>query len=196
MKLINLFLFVFLINLTCQASLISNEKSPSVSYQQKNYSLTKKGKGTRVKKIAFVSISVYEAQLYHSDQIVLNSNEPQLNQRDLQLGIELTFLRSVDSEKIMNAYLDSLKANKVKTDNPNIQQFLNIVKTSGEILEKNKITIIGLHLDNGNDVILYEDQKGRISEIVGKELVKDIFSIWLGKTTDDQLEQLKKDLLK
>ncbi len=196
MNLIKVFLAFFLINQLCHASLIANEKSPSVSYKQKNYKLVKKGKGTRIKKIAFVSIAVYEAQLYHSDTLQLSATEPQLDQQDLQLGIELTFLRSVDSEKIMNAYLDSLKANKVKTDNPAIQHFLNTVKATGELAEKNKITIIGIHLENGDDVILYEDQKGRITEISGKDLVKDIFSIWLGQTTDDQLEQLKKDLLK
>lgn len=196
MKLFKLFFALILVNQTCHAGLLTKENPPSVTFQQKKYPLTKKGKGIRVKKIAFVSISVYEAQLFHSDKLVLNANEPQLNQRDMNLAIELTFLRSVDSEKIMNAYLDSLKANKVKTENPNIQQFLNIVKSSGEISEKEKITIIGLHLDEVNDVILYEDQKGRTNEIIGKDLVKDIFSIWLGKTTDDQLEQLKKDLLK
>lgn len=196
MKTAYLFFALLLINCACHAGVLSNEKKPTVTYQQKKYSLTKKGKGIRIKKIAFISVSVYEAQLYATDVTNISSSNTQLNNRDQQFAIELTFLRSVDGEKIMNAYLESLKANNVKVDSPSIQQFLNIVKSSGEISEKNKITIVGLHLEDGNDLIIYEDQKNKVSELTGKGLVQDIFSIWLGKTTDDQLENLKKDLLK
>lgn len=112
-------------------------------------------------------------------------------------AIRLTFLRDVDSKRIVGAFEDSLKVNNVDMNKPGIKKFLDAVSKSGESQEKSTLVIVGSKTADGTDQIIFENGRGEVTSITeATGLVADLFSIWLGKASDEGLLELQKAIKK
>lgn len=160
---------------------IQTYQSVETSIQGQAETLTLVGAATRTRKI-IVHINVYVGEYFKNEK---------------SQAIRLTFLRDVDSGRIVGAFEDSLKVNKVDMTKPGIKKFLDAVKKSGESTEKSTLVILGTTTAEGMDQVIFENGKGEVTTLVeGKGLASDIFSIWLGKASDDGLLELQKAIKK
>jgi hypothetical protein len=173
--------------------------SAAAKVTDRSYTLKVVGAGLRYKKVAFVKAKVYVGEL------MMDAPEKFQKTKDGALGslsgekavaIRMTFLRNVDGEKVSNGFKEALEENKVKLDSASVKGFLDAVKAGGEAKEKTSLVIIGEKLKDGKESVSYESSNGKLVTINGEGgLVKDIFSIWLGKIDDSGLENLKNEIL-
>lgn len=212
MRTLHLLIFSLFLSLTAQAALLNTEgnsgkiegvllpSSGAATIEGEQVKLTQIGAGLRSKKVVFVNVRVYVGQLFVSNPEKFKKSEADaLNSlRDQKAAaIQLHFLRSVDAENVQKSFKEALKANDVNLDDPSIKQFLDAVAKSGEAKEGKVLTILSTKLKDGNEEISYETTTGTISPIKGPTgIAEKIFSIWLGKPTDDGITQLKKAILK
>ncbi|MEK2645294.1 hypothetical protein [Bdellovibrio sp. BCCA] len=162
--------------------------------------LTSVGAGLRAKKVVFVNVKVYVGQLFvaspesfkKADAEALGSLKDQK-----AVAVQMHFVRDVDAENVQKSFKEALKVNKIDTEDSSVKQFLDSVSKGGEAKEGKALTVVGAHLKDGSEAILYETTNGNVSEIKGSTgLIEKIFSIWLGKPSDDGVAQLKKSFLK
>lgn len=162
--------------------------------------LTSAGSGLRSKKIVFVDVKVYVAQLFVSNIEAFHNSQlesPAALKDQSAAAIQLHFLRDVDSEKVQESFTEALKANNINTGDSTIKQVLEAVRKSGEVKKGTTMTILGHRTKDGNEVISYESTRGIVTEVKGSPgLIEQIFSIWLGKPSDSGVAQLKKSLFK
>ena len=159
--------------------------------------LTSVGFGLRTKKVVFVNVKVYLGQFFVSDLASFDKKEA-LNSAKKQksLAIQMHFLRSVEGEKVQKSFQEALQANGISLTDSDVQQFLEVVKNSGEAKEGHKISIVGTNLAEEKQAILFENTQGQISEIKSSPgFVEKIFSIWLGKPSDSGVANLKSAIL-
>lgn len=146
----------------------------SATVEGRTSALTLAGAGLRAKKVVF--INVYVAQLL--------MNDPS------------RFVRTVGSGDVQNAFRDSLLANQVDPDSESVKAFLDAVSAGGDAVNGKTLVIVGEKLADGTEVITFENNQGQAIPIHGASgFVKQIFSIWLGKTIDSGLGSLKKTIL-
>ncbi len=157
------------------------------------------GSGIFVKKVLITNIKVFVAQMFVDNAgKFVRTPEGALNSMDdmNMAAFNLTYLFSVDGNKIMSVISDALDANNVDTDNEAIQEFLDALKASGKVSSGKTMTIVLKRNDDGTTKITFESPSGQIQEINGdKSVFKSIASIWLGNTADDGSEKLKASIL-
>lgn len=174
-------------------------KSGEATVEGRKSALTAIGAGLRKKKVAIVKVNVYVAQLLGSDAAKFKRDmNKALESIDAMkaVAIQMNFLRTVDAETVEKSYMDSLEKNNVNLAAPAIRAFLNAVKNGGEAVDGKTLVILGEKLADGAEAVTYENTKGDAVTVRGEAgFVKAIFSIWLGNTTDAQLEDLKKSIV-
>lgn len=196
---------------TAYGALLSNEgskgklegvnlsSSGSANIESENIKLSQIGSGLRAKKVLFVNIKVYVAELFVStpEQFKKADSEALASLKDQKaVAVQLHFLRSVDADNVQKSFKEALKINNVNLDDAAVKQFLDSVNQGGEAKEGKALTILGAKLKDGSEEVLYENTSGAVSTIIGKAgFVEKIFSIWLGKSADDGVAQLKKSIL-
>ncbi|WP_413578634.1 chalcone isomerase family protein [Bdellovibrio sp. HCB290] len=160
--------------------------------------LSEVGAGLRAKKVVLVNVKVYVGELYVADPAKLNKADPLSSMKDQQaVAIQLHFLREVDADNVQKSFKEALKTNSVSLDDSSVKQFLDAVSKGGEAEKGKALTILGTRLKDGAEKISYETTTGSITEIKGPAgLIEKVFSIWLGKPSDDGVAQLKKSMLK
>lgn len=181
-------------------SLLINSKSyfkkASYDFENSKGQLQTLGAGLRIKKIAFVPIKVYEAQLLVSDLSTFDKKEDKAllsTEQQAAVAIQLRFLRNVESEKVISSFKEGLKKNDQSLDSESVKNFLEAVATCGEAKENTSMTLLGFP---AQDTLVLECGDGKVKKLSGnKGIVKSVFSIWLGKAADSELEDLKKSLL-
>jgi hypothetical protein len=156
------------------------------------------GAGLRIKKIVFMNVKVYVAQLFVSDVTKFKRNPvdalKSLNDA-APVAIQLHFLR--DADKVQGAFRDSLEINKVDFKKPEYEKVLAAVKSSGSAKDGKSLTIYGKKQGDGTEFITYEDVNGKITSIAGTAgFIQDVFSMWLGIPGDEGVEKMKADILK
>lgn len=155
------------------------------------------GSGIRNKKVVFVNIKVYVGQLFASTpEDIYNSKDLEKSlENQKAVAIQLHFLRDVDAANIEKSFIEALRKNKVEITDESIKKFLDSVRLGGEIKEGQTITILGSKNKDLSESIFHESHNKKFSEIKGqKGFITKIFSIWLGKPTDDGIEKLKESL--
>ncbi len=171
----------------------------SATVEGRTSTLTLAGAGLRAKKVVFINVHVYVAQLLMNDPSrFVRTDAGALDSVDNEstLAMQLNFVRSVGSGDVKNAFRDSLVANQADPDSESVKAFLDAVSAGGDAANGKTLVIVGEKLTDGTEVVTFENNQGQATSIHGATgFVKQIFSIWLGKTTDSGLGSLKKAIL-
>ncbi len=161
--------------------------------------LSSVGAGLRSKKVVFVNVRVYVAQLFVASPETFKKNDAEAlaSVKDQKaIAIQLHFLRNVDGENVEKSFREALKVNDIQ-DDASVSQFLEAVVKGGEAKEGKVLSILGVKSADGVETITYETTSGAVSEIKGSAgFIEKVFSIWLGKSSDDGVASLKKAMLK
>lgn len=162
--------------------------------------MTTVGAGIRKKKVAVIKVNVYVAELLVSDGAkFVRTNEGALPSLDNMqaVALQMTFLRSVDAEKVQSSFRDGLDENdEAFAKRADVAKFLDAVKNGGEAVEKGTLRIVA-ERQGEKEVVAYENTKAEVVKIVGtKGFIKALMSIWLGAPADGGLEDLKDNLIK
>lgn len=91
------------------------------------------GAGIRSKKVVLVNVKVYVGELLVSDITKFKKAEALKSVTEASPAlVQLHFLRDVDADRVQSSFKDALEANKVDLKKPEVQKFLEAVKTGGE----------------------------------------------------------------
>lgn len=153
------------------------------------------GHGLRNKKVAFMNFKVYVGEL-------LMPADATWNQKTLDYlaaspaGFQMTFLRNVPAEKLMEGFTESFKVNDVDVNSETLKTFLSAVKKVGELKEKDVMILARKKTENTDEVLILVPD--RLKEIVtGPGGWSDsILKIIAGKPADSGLEKMQKELFK
>lgn len=205
-------LFALLLSVNASAALLTPEgtgekiekislsTSATANVEGESIKLTSVGAGLRTKKVVFVNVKVYVGQLYVANPATFKKSDAEAlgSLKDQKaVAVQLHFVRDVDADNVQKSFKEALKANKIDIEDASLKQFLDSVSKGGEAKEGKALTILGAHLKDGSEAILYETTSGNLSEIKGSSgLIEKVFSIWLGKPADDGVAHLKKAFLK
>ncbi|WP_413288737.1 chalcone isomerase family protein [Bdellovibrio sp. HCB337] len=174
-------------------------KGGTAEIDGRTYDLTTVGSGVRSKKVLISKVKVYVAQLLVSNPnaFIRKDSDALKSLADSQtVAMHLSFLRTVDADKVQVSFRDALIANHVKIMDPEIRQFLAAVAGGGDASANRALTIVINKNSDGSETLVYEDTHGRESKITGpRGFTRDIFSIWLGASADEGVADLKRSLL-
>lgn len=209
--LMSLISFLFLCT-TASAALLTNEGSngkledvslslkSSTTIEGETIKLSQIGAGLRSKKIAFMSFNVYVAELFVSTPEKFKRSESEVLtslKEQKAVAIQLHFLRTVDAETVKKSFNEALQKNEISLEDSNIKSFLDGVTQGGKVEKGKVLTILGAKLKDGSEEITYESTSRSVSSSKGSAgFINKIFSIWLGKSTDEDLAHLKSSILK
>lgn len=156
------------------------------------------GAGLRNKKVVLVNVRVYVGEFFVGDTAKFNKANAQKTVTEASPAlIQLHFLRDVDAEKVQSSFKEALEANKVDLNKPEIQKFLDAVKTGGEAKKGKMLSVLGVKKGDGSEMITYEDSNSKATTVSGGAgFIQDIFAIWLGNPADDGVAKLKSEILK
>ena len=170
-----------------------------VAIYSRNYNLKLAGAGLRYKKVAFIKAKVYVGELFVDapEKLKRDSNGALASLAEMKaVAIRMTFLRDVDGEKVSNGFKEALETNQVKLESPALKGFLDAVKAGGEAKDNKPLVILAEKLPGGKESVSYENAAGKVVTVQGDTgLMRDVFSIWLGKVDDSGLENLQKQIL-
>jgi hypothetical protein len=156
------------------------------------------GAGLRSKHVVITNVKVYVVEVFADKPELFNRNPGAALDSLMQMqsvAIHLSFLRSVDAPTVQSSFRDSLTANGVDLQRPDVAAFLTAVNTSGDAQSGGSLNIIAKN-EGGAETVVYEDTAGRATTIKGTTgLVRAIFSIWFGQSADSGLATLKTQLL-
>lgn len=171
-------------------------KSAEVSHGDNKAAVTLVGAGLRSKKVVFVNVKVYVGQFFVAHPESFNKSQA-LDSASSQsaLAMQMTFLRDVESEKVMTSFEDSFKANGIDLKDETVAKILSAVRSGGDVKTGKKISLAAFKKEK-TDLVLIETPNGQITEISGEGLTRKVLSLWLGKTTDSGVEDMKKEILK
>lgn len=174
-------------------------KAASLKVDQYNVNLTQVGAGLRNKKVLVANVKVYATELFVSEAHVVVKTDKDLLEsvsKAKTAVVQLTFLRAVEADKVQVSFRDALAANKVDINSAEVQKLFGYVIAGGEAKDGKTMTFVTNKNADGTETLYYEDTNGKVSTVVGQDLTKKIFSMWLGIPADDGLKTLKAELLK
>lgn len=174
-------------------------KAASVKVDQYNVNLTQVGAGLRNKKILIANVKVYTAEVFVSEpQTVVKTDADLLASvaQSKTAVVQLTFLRDVEADKVQVSFRDALVANGVDINSAEVKTLFAAMVAGGEAKNGKTMTFVTNKNADGTETLYYEDNSGKVSPVIGQDLTKKIFSMWLGVPADDGLKSLKADLLK
>jgi hypothetical protein len=165
----------------------------------RSHSLKLIGAGLRYKKVAFIKAKVYVGELFvEAPEKFQKSADGAASSVDSEksIAMRMTFLRDVGGDRISGGFKEALETNKVNMDTPSIKSFLDAVKAGGEAKDKTTLIVAGEKLPNGKEAVTFENSAGSATTVVGDAgFIRDVFSMWLGKTDDSGVENLKNQIL-
>lgn len=178
---------------------VTISKGGTANIDGKDLDLTTVGSGLRSKKVLLANVKVYVAQLLVSrpNSFVRKDGEALKSLEDSQtVAMQLSFLRTVEAEKVKISFRDAFDANGVDINNPAIKALLAAVAQGGDATANGHLTFVTNKHSDGTETLIYEDTAGKQAVIKGdKGLTHDVLSMWIGNPADDGLATLKKSLL-
>lgn len=174
-------------------------KSASVSYQDKNYNLKTVGAGLRAKKVLMINVNVYVAEFFVSEEAQIEKKQDKILDSLAKANaavMQLTFLRDVDGEKVESSFKDALVANKADLNDQAIKTILEKVAKSGGVKKGQTLTFASFKNTDSSEVVIFEPAMGEATQVKGNNIIKPIFSMWLGESADSGVKKLKESLLK
>ncbi|UOF00164.1 chalcone isomerase family protein [Bdellovibrio reynosensis] len=178
---------------------VNISKSATTEIDKSTTELGTVGGGLRWKKVLLMKTKVYVAQLLVSspERFTKKPSDALKSLDDSTIAaIQMTFLRTVEADKVQNSFRDALSINKVDLQNPAIKAFLSAVSNGGDASSGGNLTVLTQKHSDGTETVIYEDTNGKQTAVKGdRGLTQKIFSIWLGTPADDGVASLKNDLL-
>lgn len=176
-------------------------KDGTVTIDGKEVLVSLIGAGLREKKVVLFHANVYVAELLSDEAAKFVRTEAEaLNslEQSRTIALRLNFLRTVDGTTIQKSFAEALKVNSVNLESEPIAKFLTAVSSGDEIAKGKSLTIVSQKKADKTETLYYEDGNGKVSSpLTGPEgFSKQIMSIWLGKSTDPEIEVLKQNLIK
>lgn len=174
-------------------------KTASMKVDQYNVNLTQISAGLRNKKVLVTNVKVYTAELFVSEPSVVVKTDADLLNSVSQAKtavVQLTFLRAVEADQVQVSFRDALMANNVDVNSAEVKALFSHMVAGGEAKNKGTMTFATNKNTDGTETLYYEDTKGTVNAVVGKDLTRKIFSMWLGIPADDGLKKLKEEMLK
>ena len=153
------------------------------------------GHALRNKKVAFMDFKVYVGELLMPQDSTW-TQKPSEFLAASPAGFQMTMLRDVPADKMMNAFNESLKENEVDVKSEPVKAFLAAVKKIGDLKEKDAFLIVRKKAEKTDDVLVFIP--GREKEIVSGPAgwSDSILKIWGGKAADSGLEKMQKEIFK
>jgi len=146
--------------------------------QAKDFTVT--GSGVRVKKIAFVSVNVYN--ITHSMKDIPVKSAIEVINADTDKKFVLKLMRDLDADKIASAIKEAFAANGY-TNTANINNFSGVL--TGDLKENDLITIAY----NSTSKSTSCSSGGKTATVSGIDFMKATWSIWFGKIDQPALTQ-------
>lgn len=146
---------------------------------------------------ALVSIpifKIYVAQL-------LNSDPDQFKREDIlhlypqqAIAIRMTFLMSLDGDRIYSSMEKALEKNEVDIHREDISAYLEVLRVSVE--EGDSFSFVGKKLADGQEIVEVKIPDSRnIFKLSGPGLIRDVFSPWLKNVSyEGYLEDMQRQL--
>jgi len=150
----------------------------SIFAQAKDFTVT--GSGIRVKKVAFVSVNVYEITHFMKDIPAKSATE--VINADTDKKFTLKLKRDLEAEKIANAIKDAFGLNGY-SNSANINNFSSVL--TGDLKENDTITIA--YNSTTKSTSCYSG--GKTASVTGVDFMKATWSIWFGKIDQPALTQ-------
>lgn len=178
---------------------VNISKSATAKFEKSETQLGTVGGGLRWKKVLLSKVKVYVAQILVSspERFVKKDKEALKSLDDSEMvALQMTFLRTVEADKVQTSLRDAFSVNKVDMTTPAIKNFLSAVSKGGDATAGGNLTILIRKHTDGSETLIYEDTAGKQTHITGERgLTQKVFTVWLGIPSDDGVAALKKDLL-
>lgn len=147
-------------------------------------------------KLGFMTI--YMGELLVADQNKYACSEEKslasLND-EAAVAVKLTMNWGITGADLEDAFKNGFEANRIKVT-PEIQKFVDSVKNGGAIPSGAKIVVAGERGADGQEYVTYENASGQaFTTEGGAGLVNSIMSLWVGKTRDGGLKDLRNNFV-
>ncbi|MBS1959057.1 MAG: hypothetical protein JST80_06255 [Bdellovibrionales bacterium] len=157
-------------------------------------------KGLRQKKVAFFWASVYVAQVF-TDAKLDFANIDKLRESlitGVPFVVTMTFVRDVGIDKIVDGYSNVFKGNGVKLDEEPFKDFLDAVKKSGDVKDKQVYEFQFINDAAAKFEVKFstKDKVQYTAKGLTEEQFENFAKMWFGKAVDSGLEQLQEQMLK
>lgn len=206
------FLYAFLLlSLSLSAGILTKEvgtkeiagvklaTKASVSYKSQVAALESVGAGLRTKKVILIHVNVYVGEMFKTPGISLDKAPDKIISSLLEqpkAAMQLTFLRDVDSEKVMHSFQEALEKNKADLKSVALKTLLEKVAQGGEVKKGQTLTFLVQKNGDKDHTLVFENNKSEIVEVSGSDSVKSILQMWFGEPADSGVQKFKEELLK
>ena len=158
------------------------------------------GAGLRSKTVLFVAAKVYVAQMFSDSKATFarttNDALSTLVKNSKFVAMKMTMKRNVSASTLAVSFREAIEANDYTIDTE-LEQMLKLVETSADGAQGKSLTMLMVRNATGGTNVYYEDVNGTQKSLAGSaEMMTKVMSIWLGKSADPGLEELKASLLK
>ncbi len=156
--------------------------------------------GIRKKKVALFWANVYVAQIFSTPGLKTPPATVAEGAQTLAdqpvVAVTLTFVRDVDTKKLISGFEDSLQKNDIDPADPTVKPLLDMVAKGGDVKEKSTTTIVFEQKKDGAEAIRFENSKGEVqSADFAAGTRKKVMLMWFGKPADSGMERLQKQFL-
>lgn len=176
--------------------LISKGGKLSVSADRKHDGpLMTVGAGIR-SKLGFMTIYVGELLVADKNKYACSEEKSLASLNDESaVAVKLTMNWGITGADLEDAFKNGFEANRIKVT-PEIQKFLDSVKNGGAIPSGAKIVVAGERGADGKEYVSYENAEGKVFTTEGGAgLVNSIMALWVGKTRDGGLKDLRNNFV-
>ena len=199
-----------LLNLSPGSNTINGVNISTGAKSADQVDLTTIASGLRRKRVAIIDVNVYVLQVLVNDSsqwqrynAARDGSNPlasmtSLNslQGETSIGLTLSFLRTVDGPTVATSFREALTTNGLDTDSGDLAQFLALVSSAGDAKNGSTIELLLTRDANGSETIRYQGSNGQVQSMTASNpVIQSILSIWLGKTGEMGLNNLKKQLI-
>jgi hypothetical protein len=185
----------------CTISGIGLTGSLSVTAEGRKSDLKLVGAGLR-SKVFILSLPIYVAQLYATNPSQVDRSPDKVVDSlasQPTVAMTLTFLYEASGDEIQGAFQDALESNGIDPSSDQLSQLLDAVLKGGRTKKGKTMTFVGETLADGTTAVTFESTQGNPVTIHGdKDFVRQVMSLWLGDTSQEEkeLQKLKIDLLR
>lgn len=173
---------------------IGNENVPSYALFA-GQKLDRLGTAIRKKKVIFVDVNVYRANLFGSSALFVRNAAGNVALDSLQAMpirvLQLKFLRGVNADDIWKSFEAALKKNSVK-ESPMLTKFKEAIKQGGNVKEGDSVT---LTVNKEKGTLICEQGKTRVEIPGNDQFFREVFSIWFGQPADAGLGTMRNAII-
>jgi hypothetical protein len=180
--------FAGILTLEDSASKVGNvtiSKGGKLEVDGRSSSLITVAAGVRSKLGGLVKVYVGELLVGDKNKFACKADALASLANQKAVAVKMTMLYSISADDLEKAFNDGFENNEI-SETPAIKAFVAAVKAGGRPASGTKIAFSGEKLEDGSEVVTYENPAGKATSIKGGAgFVKSVFSLWLGNTGSD-----------